>query len=148
MEKYASIVCVALVLLLGYTDADPEELNQKINEASSKCKTRLNPPDDVVNTVISTGILKDENSEIGTCFVQCVMEELGIVKDGVFSILENFEKIKVSMEKHKRPDGSGPDPEKVEKEITECAAAGIGDTACAKNYRIWACMMEKRAAWI
>ncbi|XP_046400401.1 uncharacterized protein LOC124166766 [Ischnura elegans] len=144
MQLCAYLVVAAVVLLYSPTEGLPQRIVDKMESAIKECQGRFKISADDLETFRTSGMLKDEKAPDGTCFVQCVMEEMGMVKDGIFSTERKMQVSEEAFKDFKTPDGAVIDIEKMRNGVTECAAAATGDTTCAKNYSIWVCLGAKR----
>ncbi|XP_049808116.1 general odorant-binding protein 56a-like [Schistocerca nitens] len=131
MRTFAAATGAALLILA--TVVSTLELTPEFMEIINKCKTKHEPTED---ELIGIMMMKVPDSANGKCFMGCVLQEVGVVKDGRFD--------KEEAKKHVATKMSDKDElEKHMRLIDKCSQEVDGETdSCGIGPKLMECIKQ------
>ncbi|KAG8236161.1 hypothetical protein J437_LFUL005268, partial [Ladona fulva] len=139
----SQVVFLVLASVASGAAANTAELSDLMAKGITNCQQRFPIPSDQLQSFMETKLLKDDTNEAATCFVQCVLEGLGVVSNGV-ALVESMQKMTEDYFRGRmKPDGSMVNVDLLKKNVEDCARSETGNITCQKNYRIWRCTQMK-----
>ncbi|XP_046400400.1 uncharacterized protein LOC124166765 [Ischnura elegans] len=136
----AVAACLSPLQVLSAAQGPEKDLDMIVKN----CRSTFAISDEAVSFLHSTGSLKDETDDKAMCYFNCVMEGMGLVKDGAFQVSEQLKVTEKILNGKKKPDGTMYDLVGLKTDIENCSKLQ-GKNVCHTTYVIVRCIEKKQS---